>query len=256
MHRMKQYPWKLFLLLLGASLIGVAAVTPYMLALSGEALRHVPLPLSVVLALQFAQSTILYGLAAGVGLLVSRKLGLGAPVLEARLYNRGNFFVPRIFALSAAAGAATGAVVVGIAYLLFSGVITPLLGQEAAIPLWKRLLACFYGALNEEILMRLFLLSLFLWLIGKVWHTSQGQPARGAFWTANVLVALLFGLAHIPAAALMMQINAAVIVYVLSLNGLAALLFGYLFWRHGLESAMIGHFSADIVLVIAQAIPR
>ena len=164
--------------------------------------------------------------------------------------------MPRIFALSAAAGAATGAVVVGIAYLLFSGVITPLLGQEAAIPLWKRLLACFYGALNEEILMRLFLLSLFLWLIGKVWHTSQGQPARGAFWTANVLVALLFGLAHIPAAALMMQINAAVIVYVLSLNGLAALLFGYLFWRHGLESAMIGHFSADIVLVIAQAIPR
>jgi membrane protease YdiL (CAAX protease family) len=242
-------------LLLGASLIGLAAVTPYMLVLAGDALRHVPLPLSVVLAVQFAQSTMLYGLAVGLGLLVSRKLGLGAPVLEAWLYNRGNFFVPRIFALSAVAGAVTGVVIMGIAHLLFSGVITPLLGQEGAIPLWKRLLACFYGALNEEILMRLFLLSLFLWLLGKVWRTSQGQPSRGAFWTANLLVALLFGLAHIPAAALMMQINTTVIVYILSLNGLAALLFGYLFWRHGLESAMTAHLFADIVLVAVQTIP-
>jgi len=86
-----------------------------------------------------------------------------------------------------------------------------------------------------------------LWLIGRVWHISQGRPSRGAFWTANTLVAVLFGLGHLPAAA---------ILYVLSLNGVAALLFGYLFWRDGLESAMIAHFFADIMLVIAPAILR
>jgi membrane protease YdiL (CAAX protease family) len=52
-----------------------------------------------------------------------------------------------------------------------------------------------------------------------------------------------------------MPINAAVILYLLSLNGIASLLFGYLFWRHGLESAMVAHFCADIVLqVIAPAL--
>lgn len=256
MKQAHEYPWRLFFLLMAGSLIGVGAVMPYLLVLSGDALRQVPLPLPVLLALQFAQSIILYALAAGVGLLVSRKIGLGAPVLEAWLYNRERPFVSRIFALAAAAGAATGAVIVGTAYLFFRGIVAPLLSQEATVPVWKRFLACFYGAVNEEILMRLFVLSLVLWLIGKLWHTSQGQPSRGAFWMANVLVALLFGVGHIPAAALMMQINATTILYILSLNGVAALLFGYLFWKHGLESAMIAHFFADVVLLVAPALPR
>jgi len=32
------------------------------------------------------------------------------------------------------------------------------------------------------------------------------------------------------------------------LNGLGGLAFGWLYWKQGLESAMIAHFSADIVL--------
>ncbi|MDP9098903.1 MAG: hypothetical protein M3N48_07905 [Verrucomicrobiota bacterium] len=35
---------------------------------------------------------------------------------------------------------------------------------------------------------------------------------------------------------------------VISLNALVALGFGYLYWKRGLESAMLAHFSADIVL--------
>jgi membrane protease YdiL (CAAX protease family) len=32
------------------------------------------------------------------------------------------------------------------------------------------------------------------------------------------------------------------------LNGLAGIAFGYLYWTRGLESAMLSHFSADIIL--------
>jgi hypothetical protein len=32
------------------------------------------------------------------------------------------------------------------------------------------------------------------------------------------------------------------------LNGLLGVGFGWLYWKYGLESAMLGHFSADIVL--------
>jgi hypothetical protein len=32
------------------------------------------------------------------------------------------------------------------------------------------------------------------------------------------------------------------------LNGLGGLAFGWLYWKRGLESAMMAHFSADIVL--------
>jgi hypothetical protein len=252
-----RYPWKVFVALLGASLIGAVTIIPYALELSGNRLKEIPVPIPVLLVLQLAQNAIFLGVAVGVGLLVSRKVGLGAPVLEAWLYERRSLLTARMCAVSAIAGAAIGTVIALLVYFVFLPLIPQLpLAAEGTIPLWKRFLSCFYGAVDEEVLTRLFLLSLVLWPIGRFWHTSQGLPSRGAFWTANALVAILFGLGHLPAAAHMMQIDATAILYVLSLNGIAALLFGYLFWRHGLESAMIAHFFADIVMVIAPAILR
>jgi len=34
------------------------------------------------------------------------------------------------------------------------------------------------------------------------------------------------------------------------LNGIGGIIFGWLYWKKGLESAMISHFSADIVLQV------
>ena len=35
------------------------------------------------------------------------------------------------------------------------------------------------------------------------------------------------------------------------LNGVGGMLFGWLYWKHGLMAAMLAHFSADIVLHVA-----
>jgi hypothetical protein len=34
----------------------------------------------------------------------------------------------------------------------------------------------------------------------------------------------------------------------LTLNGVAGIAFGYLYWRHGLEAAMLAHMSTHLVL--------
>ena len=39
-----------------------------------------------------------------------------------------------------------------------------------------------------------------------------------------------------------------VIVRAIVLNAVGGIIFGWLYWKKGLESAMISHFSADIVL--------
>jgi len=44
------------------------------------------------------------------------------------------------------------------------------------------------------------------------------------------------------------KLNPLFITRALLLNGLGGLAFGWLYWKQGLESAMIAHFSADIVL--------
>jgi membrane protease YdiL (CAAX protease family) len=74
-------------------------------------------------------------------------------------------------------------------------------------------------------------------------------------WTANILTAVLFGLAHLPATAALLPLTPLVIVRAIVLNGLAGVVFGWLYWRRGILLAMTSHFCADLVLhVIAPAL--
>jgi hypothetical protein len=54
-------------------------------------------------------------------------------------------------------------------------------------PLALRMAAYMARAFNENILYRLFLGSLLIWTIGRVWKTSDGRPATGAYWTGFAL---------------------------------------------------------------------
>jgi hypothetical protein len=69
------------------------------------------------------------------------------------------------------------------------------------------------------------------------------------FWTANLVFALAFGAAHLPtAAARGLPLTALVITGTLVLNALGGLAFGWLFWTFGLESAILAHFFADVIM--------
>ena len=98
--------------------------------------------------------------------------------------------------------------------------------------------------------MRLFLMSLVAWICGRWWKTSSGLPTSGAFWIAIVLVAVLFGLGHLPATSAMTPLTRTLVFRALVLNGIAGTVFGYLYWSHGLEAAMIGHMSAHMVMQV------
>jgi len=123
----------------------------------------------------------------------------------------------------------------------------------SAPPAWQGFLAAFYGGINEELLMRLGLMTLLAWAGAKV--TGQERPGGGAMWTANVLAALLFGAGHLPTLAALAPLTAIVVVRTVLLNAIAGVAFGRLYLRHGLLAAMVAHFSADIVLhVIASTL--
>lgn len=244
----RRYPWRLFFLLLASAILSVLALLPYISVvidpiLAGRPLR-LPLPLIALI-----QGVTYFSVATSLGLLLGRKIGLGAPYLEAWLYGqpcpagRGWVWV------SCFTGLGLGLVIL---ILLRSPLATALaalpVATEGSMPIWKRFLACFYGGVGEEIVMRLFLMSLVAWVAGKVWKTASGQPSSGAFWLANILVAVAFGAGHLPLAAQLTPLTPLLVAAVISLNAVAALGFGYLYWKRGLESAMLAHFSADIVL--------
>ena len=80
-------------------------------------------------------------------------------------------------------------------------------------------------------------------------HGETATPPSGAtIWPAIAISTLLFGAGHLPAASRITPLTPALIVRTLLLNGIAGAMFGYLYWKRGLEAAMIAHGTADAVM--------
>ena len=243
------------------------AIFPYSLALQAGQLEAIeaqlPFPLPVVLIIQIIQNVVLFAVAIGLGMLAANRIGLGLPILEAKL--AGEKVWPRIKAIlpiSIVIGVVGSLIIIALDKWVFGPGLVAQLGEQAQVlnletsqpAAWKGLLASFYGGINEEILLRLFMMSVLAWLGKFISHTADGRPTTAVFWIANVLAAVLFGLGHLPATSMLLPLTPLVITRAIVLNGLMGIAFGYLYMKHGLESAMISHFSADIVLHVLLAL--
>lgn len=242
-----------------AAFVGAICLFPYALALAPETLdraaQQLELPIPAIIAISLLQSAFTLGFATFVGLWAARKLGLGAPLVDAILQHEiSPYSVRRVGSLAIALGATVGLLVIGLDLIAFHAVSDSLQGAaKLEIPPWKGFLASFYGGISEEILLRLFLLSMIaLGIRGLVRLVSRSQgPDRlstSVFWTANIIAAVLFGLGHLPATAEIVPLTTLVVFRAILLNGIVGVVAGFLFWRRGIEMAMLCHFSADIVL--------
>ncbi|MFZ0564951.1 MAG: CPBP family intramembrane glutamic endopeptidase, partial [Chlamydiales bacterium] len=137
---------------------------------------------------------------------------------------------------------------VGVAlYLLDSAWFSSSLLSGTHPPIWTGLLASFYGAINEEVLLRLFMLTTVYFLLGKIFKL-QPQNHLLFLWIANVIVAIIFGLGHLPAAFKLTSPSSFEVFRILLLNGIPGVVFGWLYWTRGLLAAMAAHFIADLVI--------
>ncbi|MGD9778991.1 CPBP family intramembrane glutamic endopeptidase [Methanomethylovorans sp.] len=241
---------KLVLILLIACIFGTIAVLPYTLTLQGELLQNLPVPLYVLLAAQLVQAIILFGVATFVGLHLARKVGLGLPILEGWLEGREvKSYLKSILGISIGLGILAGILIIGLD-LLFSFAGVPINLTQASInpPAWQGFLASFYGGINEEVLLRLFVMTLIAWMIFKIKSTEEGKPSNTGMWLAIIIAAVIFGIGHLPAVMVLTTLTPLVIARTIILNAVGGIIFGWLYWKKGLESAMISHFSADIVL--------
>ncbi len=242
---------KLFLILLIACIFGVILVLPYTVTIQGELLQNLPVPLYVVLAAQLIQSIVLFAVAIIVGLRLAKKVGLGLPILEGWLEGREvKSYLISIPGISIGLGVLAGILIIGLDYLFSLAGVTINVAQEGQInpPAWQGFLASFYGGINEEILLRLFLMTLLVWIFFKIKKTEDGKPTKVGIWLAIILAAVIFGVGHLPTVFAITTPTPLLIVRTIILNCAGGIIFGWLYWKKGLESAMISHFSADIVL--------
>ncbi|MEP7133485.1 MAG: CPBP family glutamic-type intramembrane protease [Chloroflexota bacterium] len=261
----KKFNWKIFFVLWGAVVFGVIAIFPYSLALQSSTLQNMvlPIPLPALIAIQIVQNAVMFGVLIAAGLFFANRIGLGTPILDAWL--NGEAIAEKVRAImpmSIIVGVIAAVLIIGLDAAIFQPAMLRELGDSANVlnlqtaqpAAWKGFLASFYGGIAEEILLRLFLMSLLVWVGKFISHTTDGRPTAAVMWTANILAAILFGIGHLPATALLIPLTPLVITRAIVLNGLAGIAFGYFYWKRGLEAAMISHFSADIILHVLFAL--
>jgi len=238
--------WKLFVILLVSCVISSMLVIPYTLALTSS---EIEITVKILL-LSVIQNVVLFAIAVFFGLFFSKRIGMGLPVLQGILEGKNQTREFKSIVLpSICLGIAAGVLIVVLS-IPFNTIIPDLQNTEISIPAWKALLASLYGGIAEEVLLRLFLLSFLVWITLKIKKSGDGSPTVFGIWISIILAAVIFGLGHLPATSQITALTTAVIVRAVVLNGVGGIIFGWLYWKKGLESAIIAHFSADIVLHI------
>lgn len=100
-----------------------------------------------------------------------------------------------------------------------------------------------YGGIIEELLLRLFLMSLIAFILYKVFVRTKesGSIPSWIFVVSITLAAIIFGLAHLPATAQTVELSTPIITRAILLNGVGGIGFGYLYWKIGLSHAIYAH---------------
>lgn len=207
-------------------------------------------PLGVALAASVVQTAVLLALAVWAGVALSRPLGLGAPAIEAAL-SGANAWPPlkRQLIPAAIVGIFVGGGLVLMTRMAPAELLA--LGQSVEIPVAAKLL---YGGVTEEMLMRWGLMTALIWLPWRFIQKRAGLPRTSYVVGAIVVAALLFGVLHLPAAAAMgASLTPTVIFYVIAGNTVPGVLFGILYWRYGLEAAILAHGLGHVIAALAAA---
>jgi membrane protease YdiL (CAAX protease family) len=236
---------KTFSALFGLGFLGVLALIP---TLSSQLDALPPelavLPAPVAAALALLNSLILLAVAVAVGTLLAHRVGLRS--LVAGRVRQGTAIWPQLrphIPLAIAAGLILSVVIFGLDALInpFAGTELSSVATASADLAANLVVGLFYGGIVEELLLRWGLMSLLVWVGWRVVQRGQGLPRPALVWTAIVLAALLFGAGHLPALAAIVDLTPLIVLRTILLNALGGVLFGWLFWRRSLETAMVAH---------------
>ena len=191
--------------------------------------------------------TILIILFSLLGTVLYDKVRLRVPVLEVALnkVDRLPYSLRDIFRFGIIMGIVAGSMIIGISRIfdpyLPAAFLESTKGQDLSI-----LSRVFYGGIAEEIMMRFGLMSFFVWLVFKI----SKKLNNASYWIGIVLSSIIFAFGHFP---ILFQTvadpGAFLYAYIIIGNSVGGLIFGYVYYKKGLESAMIAHAMAHVTMI-------
>ena len=255
---------RLFVVLLIAGFAGILSflfvdLSAFLAVLPVTETARMPFSLLSLKLLSLIQPTVLLSVAVFVGISLAQKVGLSTPAFEAWA-RRDNFIAalkPQV--IPGLIGGVVGGIAIILSWVLARPHLPPEFVTRAVainllLPIPTRLL---YGGITEELLLRWGVLTLLVWIGWRLFQKRQGPPRSVFFVSAIVISSIIFGLGHLPlVVALGTNFTTAIVLYVVSANSVFGLIAGYLYWRRGLEAAIVAHMLAHVVIVSASYFER
>lgn len=238
--------WRVYVKLFILGLLGSISAVPYLFFIlqHNERLR-VSLP--EIIFNQIAQAFITLIPILLIGLMLARRIGFHLPFLENWKEKKSEFWIY-----------IKQTVIYGIfitTYILLANSFIYQLGikPEARLreipPLIDRILASFYAGINEEIVFRLFATSFMIWLVTKVRFQKRFKSLFN-IWFGIILSSIFFSLANFSFPGNLANLKYPLLLRAIALNFIPGMVYGFLYWKKGLEAAMFSHFFSALLLQI------
>lgn len=142
-----------------------------------------------------------------------------------------------------------GGILFSLDYWVFGAVIPGIQeATRAGMTVYGWIASILYGGIIEEVMLRLFMMSLIAWLIWKIFYRKREAIPTGVVMAANVIAAMLFAAGHLPATVITFGTLTPLILFrCILLNGGFGLLFGWMYRKYGIKYSMLSHALLHII---------
>lgn len=232
-------------------LIGISSILTMNIPLppEAEAILKENFTSEQIKLLTLINPTIMLIVAVIIGTILYQKVYLKVPFIEKIV----GLNTDKLDAFSILRYGIFGGIIAGVLLSLVGFVFNPILpleflelGESLKPTLAARFL---YGGLTEEILMRFGLMTLLVWIASKIFKKTK--PI--VYWFGIIIAAIIFAFGHFPIAYQSVgNPSMGLLTYILIGNTIGGLIFGWLYWKKGLESAFLAHIFAHVIMVMAE----
>ena len=192
--------------------------------------------LAVATGVQYAVYGILLG---ALGIVIAKKIGLWHDSLALKI---------KPLLITTISFILCGIFFIGVDVILFGRLIPEVAESYLVKPSVETIVgAVILGGVVEEVMLRLFMMSLIAFLLLKIFKNCGEAGKNVIFAIANIVSALLFAAGHLPLTYVLMGITPVILVRCFLLNGGFGLVFGRLYRKHGIQYAIIAHGGIHLV---------
>jgi hypothetical protein len=245
--------WRRWTPLFGAGMLGVASMLPQTVRAIRDIAQVPEASVPLVTAASLLQTSVLVGGVVAIGVALAPKLGLRSYLAE-KFAEDHSFWAslrPEIpLAIAGGLVSVTGVVLLDLAFRPFVGNVFQDASAIAQNQVLFRIGGILYGGITEELMMRWGLMTLLAWIGWRLFQRDTGRPSPVIMWTSLALAAVLFGIGHLPATAMLTALTPAIVARAVVLNSFAGIIFGWLYWRRSLEAAMVAHATFHAALLV------